>query len=378
MLIHEYENVPLSIPSEFRQYFSSTWDGVKATQYCGALKVGDQTLTILPKIDKHNDVANLRYLTYMLSYVYDLKVDESIASADVEQSPFLELLISVFSRDLISEVEKGLYREYISVQDNLRVMRGRFLAGMDARTNFVRDKIYCEYDEFSSDNPLNALLAYAVNVCRRITKSNDNRRKLGMLHLMFDDGNPYYNPHENFHWHRLNERFRRPHQLALLILKHLNIRFDKAGKNEWAFMFDMNRLFEKFIAKLLKETLVEYEVSEQEKSKFGEKNTKPDIVIRSDGKVKWIVDTKYKRINQDSDISPCDTYQVFAYANIANFGDNTKQVMLLYPKHLEMLEKNIKLPNEVNMHIHSIELQSETDNYLDYINEMKNKIEGIT
>jgi hypothetical protein len=77
-------------------------------------------------------------------------VDESVPSTDVENSPILELLISIFSSELIDQVEKGLYREYISVQDNLRVMRGRFLAGMDARTNFVRDRIYCEYDEFGN------------------------------------------------------------------------------------------------------------------------------------------------------------------------------------------------------------------------------------
>jgi 5-methylcytosine-specific restriction enzyme subunit McrC len=377
MLIHEYENVPLSIPSEFRQYFSSTWDGVKATQYCGALKVGDQTLTILPKIDKHNDTANLRYLTYMLSYVYDLKVDESVASTDTEKSPILELLISIFSRELIGEVEKGLYREYISVQDNLRVMRGRFLAGIDARTNFVRDKIYCEYDEFSPDNSLNALLAYTVNVCRRMSKSDDNRRKLGMLHLMFDEVTPYYNPHTVIHWHRLNERFRHLYKIALLILQNLTIRFDKAGANEWAFMFDMNVLFEKFIAKLIKETLVDCDVGEQERSRFGEKNTKPDIVIRRNGDVQWVVDTKYKRIAQNSDISPCDTYQVFAYANIADFGDNLKRVMLLYPKHLEMLDKIVPLPNEVEMYIKSIELQSEASDFRGYIEEMKKRIGDI-
>lgn len=377
MFIHEYENVPLSIPPEFRQYFSSTWDGVKATQYCGALKIGNETLSILPKIDKHNDMANLRYLTYMLSYVHDFKVDESIASTDTEKSPILELLISIFSRELIREVEKGMYREYISIQDNLRVMRGRFLAGMDARTNFVRDKIYCEYDEFSSDNPLNALFSYTVDICRRITDNSDNRRYLGMLHLMFDEVTPNYNPHAIIHWHRLNERFRHLCHLSMLILEHLSIRFDKTGINEWAFMFDMNRLFEKFIAKLLKETLVDCEVSEQEKSKFGEKNTKPDIVIRKNNSVKWIVDTKYKRVGKNSDISPCDTYQVFAYANIAEFGDNSKRVMLLYPKHLEALNKMVKLPNDVDMYIRSIELQSEAVEYRKYIEEQMNKVSQI-
>jgi len=377
MIVYEYEKVDQKIPDEFRRYFSEIWGEVRATQFCGALQIGDETLTILPKIDAHNDTENLRYLAYMLSYVYDLKVDETTASTDVVKSPLLELLISIFSRELINEVEKGLYREYISVQDNLRVMRGRFLAGMDASTNFVRDRIYCEYDEFSPDNPLNALFTYTVNLCRRISTSDNNRQKLGILHLMFDEVAAYYNPHTIIHWHRLNERFRHLHQLALLILKNLTIRFDKAGSNEWAFMFDMNRLFEKFIAKLLKETLTDRDVTEQERSKFGEKNTKPDIVIRANGKVEWIIDTKYKKITQNSDISPCDTYQVFAYATIADFGDNPKRVMLLYPKHLHHLGTIVNLPHDVEMVIKSIELQGDAECYGEYINEMKNRIKGL-
>ena len=55
MITHEYEKINFStkdIPSDFRHYFSENWGEVKATQFCGALKIGDETLTILPKIDK--------------------------------------------------------------------------------------------------------------------------------------------------------------------------------------------------------------------------------------------------------------------------------------------------------------------------------------
>ncbi|MDP3465377.1 MAG: restriction endonuclease [Sulfuricurvum sp.] len=370
MITYEYENINFSIPSEFRRYFSEKWGEVKATQYCGALKMGDQTLTILPKIDKHSDAANLRYLTYMLSYVYDLKVDESVASTDTESSPILELLISIFSRELIREVEKGLYREYISVAENLRVMRGRFLAGMDARTNFVRDKIYCEYDEFSPDNPLNALFAYAVNVCRRITKSDENRRKLGMLHLMFDEVNPYYNSHATFHWHRLNERFRHLYQIALLILEHLSIRFDKAGANEWAFMFDMNVLFEQFMGKIVQS--IEPTAIIQAENNFGNLKLKPDILIPN----KLVIDTKYKKVNGKDELKRDDKYQMYVY------GKNYKidQTMLLYPKHIDDVNENLylgKAGEGVALKMRSIELQSEVTNYKAYINEMKNKLKEV-
>lgn len=370
MIVHEYEKINLFIPTEFHRYFSEKWGEVKATQYCGALKIGDQTLTILPKIDQHNDIANLRYLTYMLSYVYDLKVDESIASTDTEKSPILELSISIFSRELIREVEKGMYREYISVQDNLRVIRGRFMAGMDARTNFVRDKIYCEYDEFSPDNPLNALFAYTVNVCRRITNSVDNRRQLGTLHLMFDEVTPYYNPHTTHHWHRLNERFRHLYKIALLILQNLNIRFDKAGANEWAFMFDMNVLFEQFIGKIVRS--IEPTAIIQAENNFGNLKLKPDILIPN----RLIIDTKYKKVNGKEELKRDDKYQMYVY------GKNYKidQTMLFYPKHIEDVNEDLCLGKKdegVALKMRSVELQSNSVSFGKYIEEMKNKAKEI-
>lgn len=367
MIIHEYEKINLFIPAEFQCYFSENWGEVKAKQYCGALKIGDQTLTILPKIDKHNDVANLRYLTYMLSYVYDLKVDESITSTDTEKSPIFELLISIFSRELIREVEKGMYCEYISVQDNLRVMRGHFMAGMDAQTNFVRDKIYCEYDEFSPDNPLNALFAYTVNVCRRITNSVDNRRQLGILHLMFDEITPYYNPHATYHWHRLNERFRHLYKIALLILQNLNIRFDKVGANEWAFMFDMNVLFEQFIGKIVQS--IEPTAIIQAENNFGNLKLKPDILIPHS----LIIDTKYKKVNGKEELKRDDKYQMYVYGK--NY--HIDKTMLLYPKHIEDVNEDLCLGKKgegVALKMRSVELQSNSVSFGKYIEEVKNKI----
>lgn len=370
MLVHEYENVPLFIPTEFRQYFSSTWDGVKATQYCGALKIGNETLTILPKIDKDNDTTNLQYLTYMLSYVYDLKVYENIASTDTEESPVLELLISIFSRELIREVEKGIYREYISVQDNLRVMRGRFLAGIDARTNFVRDKIYCEYDEFSPDNPLNALFAYTIYTCLHLSKNNQTRQKLTMLRLMFDEVNPYYNPHATFHWHRLNERFKRLYELALLILKHLSIRFDKVGKNEWSFMFDMNVLFEAFVGKIIQS--IAPAATLKTERRFGNLTLIPDILIPD----KVIIDTKYKKINGKDDLKRDDKYQMYVYAKNYHI-DNA---LLLYPTHLSEVNESLYLGEKdesVSLKMRSVSLRSGSSNFESYIEDMRTQLKDV-
>lgn len=106
-IFYEFSDFDLQteIPNSFRKYFSESWGKVKTSNYCGAIKIGDETIAILPKIDKADDNANMRYLVYMLSFVYDLRVDETTSSTDTEQSPIIELLISVFCRDLLFEAE---------------------------------------------------------------------------------------------------------------------------------------------------------------------------------------------------------------------------------------------------------------------------------
>lgn len=106
-IFYEFSDFDLQteIPNSFRKYFSESWGKVKTSNYCGAIKIGDETIAILPKIDKADDNAYMRYLVYMLSFVYDLRVDEITSSTNTEQGSIIELLISVFCRDLLFEAE---------------------------------------------------------------------------------------------------------------------------------------------------------------------------------------------------------------------------------------------------------------------------------
>ena len=66
---------------------------------------------------------------------------------------------------------------------------------------------------------------------------------------------------------------------------------------------------------------------------------KPDISLRSDGKTKVILDTKWKRVNEDGNdlkhgISQADVYQLFAYGKKYR----CKQVALVYPKTAQFRE----------------------------------------
>ena len=370
-IFYEFSDFDLKaeIPEAFRKYFSENWGKVKTSNYCGSMKIGDETISILPKINRVDENANMRYLVYMLSFVYDLNVEETASATDTEQSPIIELLISVFCRDLLVEVERGLYREYISCQENIRTLKGRYLTGLDARHNLFRDKIYCEYDEFSPDNYLNALFAHTVKFCRQITKSDENRKRLSALALMFDEVDTAYQK-KPFVFGRLNERFKKPYSLATLILEHLSVNIGAHGKSEWAFMFDMNVLFEQFVGKLIKQ--IDHSALLQSERNFGNLKLRPDILIPN----KLIIDTKYKLVSSKEEISAQDKYQMYAYGK--NFGiENT---MLLYPKHLDGATEILQLGELekcVMLRMDNVQLNIIADSFCAYIENIKNQLRGI-
>ncbi len=96
----------------------------------------------------------------MLIYAYDIEVkNEDLSGSANQQHRLLQVLINIFTKNLLQQLQIGLYREYITFQDNLTTLRGKYLINENLKHNITHQKIYCEYDEFSMDNPLNRLLA---------------------------------------------------------------------------------------------------------------------------------------------------------------------------------------------------------------------------
>jgi 5-methylcytosine-specific restriction enzyme subunit McrC len=123
-----------------------------------------------------------------------------------------------------------------------------------------------------------------------------------------------------FHYSRLNERFRKSVEMARWLLRHLMPIF-AAGKRSFAFLFDINELFEAYVGALVKR--IKPSARLQVERNFGNLKLKPDILIEN----RLIIDTKYKRVKSRDDISAADKYQMFAYGK--NFG--VDRVVLLYP-----------------------------------------------
>ncbi|MFW2609818.1 McrC family protein [Aliarcobacter butzleri] len=377
--IYEYESISneelknhIINTIELHKYFTLDWKDLKAKHYCGILNFNNQDFYILPKIANHNDEKdakqNLNIFIYMLMYAYDVKLsNEQIASCANEEHTILEVFVQMFANGLLQELKKGLYKEYLTKQDNLPVLKGKYLINENLKYNFTKNKIYCEYDEFSENNSLNQFFLYAVKYLQKFVK---DKKLLKQCELIFDEveyKSVDINRLETINFNRLSVRFKISFEIALLLLRQ-SIPLFNQDKKSFAFLFDMNVLFEKFIARMVKE--LDNNAKIQNQDNFRDLTLKPDIILKNQ-----IIDTKYKRIKSIEDIKQSDKFQAFAYG--INYG--VKNVMLLYPKDEKDVIYDLVLGKEniVNLKIRTIDLDFDGNNYRKYVDEIRKRVERL-
>lgn len=357
---HIEENKPL------HAYFGSHFGKIKPKNYCGFLSIDGESHFIVPKIIDDTDRANLNIFIYMLIYAYDIKLsNEDLMNVQMQEHHIFEVFIRLFADGLLEEFKRGVFKQYITMQENLKVLRGKYMIEKNF-VNFYHQNLYCEFDEFSMDNELNRFFLYAIRVFKKFSNYPNLHRCEAVL-----DEVAYFNVYFkrlNIHFDRMNSRYKKSYEIALLLLQKLVPMTSKAEKQSFAFLFDMAEVFEKFVGRLFKE--IDTTTQLQKQGNFGSLVLKPDIITST-----MIVDTKYKSVSSRDELQTSDKYQMFAYGR--NFG--VKDTMLLYPKHLMDVCEDLELGkgNEmVRLKMRSLDL-SFKDGYDVFVDEMRNKVEEL-
>ncbi|MCW8895512.1 MAG: McrC family protein [Sulfurimonas sp.] len=353
--------------SSLHKYFKLDWSKLKLKHYCGVLNFEDKDYYLLPKISKKDEESNLDIFIYMLMKAYDIKVEnEDIASCKNNSHNILEVFIQIFAHKLFREFQRGIYKEYITEQDNLTTLRGKYLINENLKYNFTKEKIYCEYDEFSEDNKLNQFFLYAVKTLLSYTK---NKKLLKQCELILNDvafkNFDINNLHVDFN--RLNNRFKDSYEFAILLLSRSIPLFAK-DKKSFAFLFNMNDLFENFIGKIYED--IDNSTKLQNQKDFANLRLKPDIITDE-----CIIDTKYKKVKTKDELSVTDKYQMFVYGT--NF--DKRNTMLLYPLHVERVNEDLQLGKDdkmVGLKMRSIDLEF-SGSYGEFLSEIESRLGSI-
>ena len=322
-------------------------DGIKTEAYVGTIRFADFQLNILPKIIGGNDSSCLENLMFMLRYTKKLEI-HTIDSAEISKTkqPFLEILIAHYANILLNALQRHIPHHYETKEENLSAVRGRILFAENQLVNMGNlARVYCQFDEFTSDNLLNQTFKFVAQALCLLTAVPATRARLNKILAIYEDVELRaisYAQAKKILLNRNQLIFKDVLDLALLFLQHSTISLHNKTFTNLAILFDMNKLFEEFVATALEKAFPGQVQTQQSRriidSIGGHANTsysiRPDILFRHN----TIIDTKYKILDlPDNKPSEADIYQMLAY----NRFFNRQNIILCYPTFKQNCCQNI-------------------------------------
>ena len=339
-----------------RGAFSWGRDSIKWSQYCGVIQLDRLTIEILPKIYgiENKPDACRDALIHMLKRAQFLRTYRGVqANINQQKHTLLDVFILHFCEELDIQLTQGLLREYIEIEDNLKVIKGRLLIESQLKHNLVqKERLYCRYDEFDKDIPINQIIKYTLQILFRLAHSQRIRKLVNGLLMHFDKVNDVSITVEDIDcltFDRTNNRYQSVLNQCRMFIEGFPDVMSGQGK-AFSLLFDMNRLFESWTAAMLKPIAKQLEMKlrlQKPKKYFGywEGNRnkvfqlQPDITFsKGKDKVEIIADAKWKILDDAESkmgISQNDLYQIQSYAN--RYEVNT--LKLFYPKQNKLIDR---------------------------------------
>lgn len=337
-----------------------TYGKIFTYSYVGIIQIGKKRIEILPKLynpQVNQAINNLsayeqkklkqtarKNLFHLLSITGVIPVYKSELSHYGQEQDFFEFLIALFLYDLESIVGSHLHHEYIHQSEDLWTIKGK----LDFQKQSVKlpsqlHTFSCNFDEFSIDNPLNRIIKATLKRIQELCKNEDNKKRaFNFYSLMHEIQDEIITPSyvSKLHFTRLNEKFENIIEFCCMILFGSTYTTEEGKNKYYALIFDMNLVFEKFVAKLLRNSLLDFTficqdslyLASENEPVFNYDRTKkrmiPDIIVQKNGKPIAIIDTKYKPDLSRGFISNADTNQMIAYC----VGNESDRAILLYPQ----------------------------------------------
>ncbi|MFC1611316.1 McrC family protein [Myxococcota bacterium] len=323
---------------------------IVARDYVGVVCIPGLTVEILPKIDdpKGEHLAQ-KNLLYMLELAGAIRPkDRSLAQLNTEPVSLLDAFVIVFADSLLDALRDGMDRNYVTLEENLKVVRGRLLVHEQIRRNAVqKQNLYVRYDEFSPDTGLNRILKAACRSLARSATSFSALRRLRELLVRFDEVTDFIPTPADLELEltRHNNRFQPHLDFARLVLSGQSPAPMAGGERSFSLLFKMHVVFEAFVAKFLRRyasilgldgtrIIPQAQGRALARDNAGERHfyLRPDILVLGPAKnTRLVLDTKWKVVDPSTpvdDVSREDAYQLFAYSERFN----SPLSVLLYPR----------------------------------------------
>jgi 5-methylcytosine-specific restriction enzyme subunit McrC len=243
----------------------------------------------------------------------------------------LEVYIRLFVEQADTLLRQGLVKYYRATEGNERALKGRLLFAQQLTHNLVhQERFYTRHQVYDQEHELNSLLAMGLRLASQVTQAASLAARIRALLLHWPEVGDVPVPKIRPQLTRKTERYGSALDLALLLLRHLSPDLSKGTTKVAALLFDMNRLFEVYVARQLSKAAADEgaEVHIQNREIFWNETTiRPDLVVEFQNPTRRIIlDTKWKLPGQGNP-SAADLQQIYAYCHIWKAAHG----LLLYP-----------------------------------------------
>lgn len=336
----------------------------QATQHVGVFRFRDRTIQVLPKIcraETQNEALRVREATKNLLHLLEIAGDLSIREQGIapllrRDMDWFEILTRLFATHLREEWQRGATRGYQRIEDDLPTLKGKWRIADQIRRPLRDHLLAVAFDEFTADIPLNRVFRFVVERLWNITKNSETRQILGELRHWLDEvtllpAMPASAASPSL-LSRLNRRLEPLLNLARVFLDDATMQMATGDLSTFAFVFDMNRVFEGFLVnfirrhrkEILPPDLWDCDLLPQTRSasrclaRTEGKPVywlKPDLAVRYGQGFPLLIDAKYKRLasaGSGVDVGEDDFYQMFAYASRYE----CPRVVMLFPQTADM------------------------------------------
>ena len=369
--ISELENTTGNLGIPVFKFFRKT---LRAQNYVGFIRAQGCTIQIIPKIFD-NKVADVGFLTALLAYTNRLKMTPtSFLDQSRVAGAWFEIWIQHFARELNRLLCCNPRWEYIERREDVQFLRGKLLIHkLTTGESTLATRYPCQFEEFSSDYLLyqilkccNGLLLYETSVSSTMALLRENNALLSGV----DDRMVQPDDIDRVRLNRLNRQYEPLLQMCRLLLTHCTLDFRAGRISQLTFVFDMNRLFEEFVAEFIGrhrrhltiggQAIVAVDKQHFIGRLFGEFRMLVDLVIEDNSGRQILLDTKYKTLAEGKrhlGLSQSDFYQMYAYTKAGKKAYD--DVILLFPLPSSQADytENTYVSNGVRLHVRQLDLR---------------------
>lgn len=319
----------------------------------GVIHVDGWQVEIAPKVP-------ITRLFFMMCFSRDQKFwrEEDVTLGS--DATLLDTIAHSFIRHVTAALARGMHQAYETFDDALPMVRGRLdIPAQIGRRGGLALPSQVIFDEYTVDTAENQLLLSAsLKLLALPSLSTASRGAIMKLTQLFEGVTPIRSgsslPH--VHFHRLNGGYKGAVGLSKLVLRNSSLEHRQGDSTASGFLFDTWRIFEDFVSEALQISLSRRsEKVELQSSSYldlgCELAIKPDILVRSNGYVRAVVDAKYKA-DKNGRFPHADVYQMLAYC--LKFG--LTEGHLVYARGEEDVKTYVIDPPNVAIHSHALNL----------------------